>query len=139
MQHDLLVAAKEARDVCAIACRLIVENGLMSQFANALERSGFQDGFGTRLQAAISEKEMMMHDGFQGDLRDWFAGLAMQGMLADTNEAPEHGESKETWQEEISCQAFLIADAMLAVRDEGKPDYVKASLKGGHDDPELPY
>jgi hypothetical protein len=44
-------------------------------------------------------------------LRDWFAGLAMQGLLAD-------GEHKEVGWKRVVDAAYAYADAMLDAREE---------------------
>jgi hypothetical protein len=43
-------------------------------------------------------------------LRDWFAGMAMQGLLARHEDTNERG---------IAWDAYRYADAMLAARREG--------------------
>ena len=43
------------------------------------------------------------------DLRDWFAGLAMQGMLAN----PNFGANKET-----GDHAYYMADVMMKAREK---------------------
>ena len=49
------------------------------------------------------------------DLRDWFAGLAMQGILA--NEAMIDGinDNVSKW---ITAHAYQLADAMMKERDK---------------------
>lgn len=42
-------------------------------------------------------------------LRDWFAGQALAGLLANANQEP--------WEVEVTKQAYDFADAMLAARD----------------------
>ena len=61
-------------------------------------------------------------------LRDWFAGLALQGMLASLNRPDLLEEFNQTADKvEVSnCQlhammAYNIADAMLAEREKAKP------------------
>ena len=52
-------------------------------------------------------------------LRDWFAGQALQGMLAHSRGNPPHGyrvDSDRSWHEEISGEAYKIADAILKER-----------------------
>lgn len=44
-------------------------------------------------------------------LRDWFAGLAMHGILANPN-------LSDTADDELAEDAYEVADAMLAKRDE---------------------
>ena len=49
-------------------------------------------------------------------LRDFFAGCALEGMLAhSTRYQPIHGLP---WHEEIAVEAYEIADAMLKARGE---------------------
>jgi hypothetical protein len=43
-------------------------------------------------------------------LRDWFAGMAMQGLLANPNEIPS---------DEVVRGAYRYADAMIRERKEG--------------------
>lgn len=44
--------------------------------------------------------------------RDWLAGLAMQGIMANGN-----FDDHETWMESVADNAYILADAMIA---EGK-------------------
>ena len=57
-----------------------------------------------------------MSDGM--DLRDWFAGMALQGILPDAfQEAPSNypeGKLADTW----SAIAYEIADAMMKARKD---------------------
>ena len=48
-------------------------------------------------------------------MRDWFAGMAMQGLAADATVAPPDGQTYEGFIAELSCK---LADAMLAERDK---------------------
>ena len=41
--------------------------------------------------------------------RDWLAGLAMQGIMADGNY-----DDHETWMESVASHAYELADAMIA-------------------------
>ena len=43
------------------------------------------------------------------DLRDWFAGLAMQGMLADPQVAVHR---------DVAIDAYYMADVMMEVREK---------------------
>jgi hypothetical protein len=54
-------------------------------------------------------------------LRDWFAGQALAGFLADPATA-------DMTHENIAQSVYLMADAMLATRDTGD------NLKGGNDE-----
>lgn len=55
-------------------------------------------------------------------LRDWFAGMALQGWIASYPESSPHPASDD---QELSCASlsYKMADAMLAAR-----------AKGGHDE-----
>lgn len=57
------------------------------------------------------------------DLRDVFAGYALQGLLAGPNTPKKsHTESTEQYAERVATEAFLFADAMLRQRQhEEKP------------------
>ncbi len=51
------------------------------------------------------------------DLRDVFAGYALQGLLAGPNSPKKsHVESTEQYAERVAAEAFVIADAMLRQR-----------------------
>jgi hypothetical protein len=52
--------------------------------------------------------KMTMNIPFEPNLRDWYAGLAMQGLLSN-------GESEETY---VSEEAYKYADAMMKERDK---------------------
>lgn len=45
-------------------------------------------------------------------LRDWFAGMALQGMLASPDTSPIHGSDA------LARFAYQYADAMLRIRNE---------------------
>ena len=68
------------------------------------------------------------NDSQQGmSLRDWFAGMAMQGMCAveDNRLCPrDRREDPSIWRKEIQAGdaslCYIIADAMIAEREEGK-------------------
>jgi hypothetical protein len=56
-------------------------------------------------------------------LRDWFAGQVLIGFLAGSWQDPIQADSREALEEDIkgiarSC--YLVADAMLAVREEAR-------------------
>ena len=64
---------------------------------------------------------MEVHGGFARDmtLRQWYAGLAMQGMFANPEDI--HRADEETYEEyvaEIARCAHQMADAMLKARAE---------------------
>jgi hypothetical protein len=56
------------------------------------------------------------------DLRDWFAGHALEGLLAGPN-APKKSrtESSEQYANRVAEEAYLFADAMMRRRSENKP------------------
>ena len=49
-------------------------------------------------------------------LRDWFAGMAMQGLLSGDVHARY---SSMDWTEKLTLEAWQAADAMLEARKEG--------------------
>ncbi len=53
----------------------------------------------------------------QPDMRDYFAGLAMQGMLAGGESKGKEGADREL----LVLRAYATADAMLAARDAKGP------------------
>ncbi len=53
-------------------------------------------------------------------LRDWFAGMALQGWLASYDPSSIHPASSET-ANSLALSSYAMADAMLAAR-EGKED-----------------
>jgi len=57
-----------------------------------------------------------VHGGFARDmtLRDWYAGLAMQGMLSNEKLHKQILEAGQSWIEE---SAWMVAEAMLKERD----------------------
>lgn len=55
---------------------------------------------------------------FPVDLRDWFAGLAMQGWLASYGNESMHPAIIEGGCDDIARDAYQIADAMLKAREE---------------------
>lgn len=58
--------------------------------------------------------------GYQGgmSLRDWFAGMALQGMLAHSTRYKPRPGTSSNWHEAISEEAYQLADAMLAEREK---------------------
>ena len=51
-------------------------------------------------------------------LRDWFAGMAMQSMINHNLKGQEPWPcSDKTWTEAIAEESYLMADAMLVIRD----------------------
>jgi hypothetical protein len=53
-------------------------------------------------------------------VRDWFAGMALQGWLASYDPSSIHPASSET-ANSLALSSYAMADAMLAAR-EGKED-----------------
>jgi len=52
--------------------------------------------------------------------RDWFAGRALQGMLAhSTRYKPRPVDAGRHWHDAIAREAYELADAMLAAREGG--------------------
>jgi hypothetical protein len=48
------------------------------------------------------------------ELRDWFAGLALQGMLAGPNAPKKSGaESPDQYALRVAEEAYLFADALM--------------------------
>ena len=53
-------------------------------------------------------------------IRDWFAGTALQGMLASETQAAgvwPPVPAGETWESLVAKQAYDYADAMMAARE----------------------
>ena len=58
------------------------------------------------------------HGGSAGmSLRDWFAGQALQGMLAHATRYRPRPEAPANWHDAIAEEAYEIADAMLAAQE----------------------
>ena len=55
----------------------------------------------------MNEKQPSYQTGM--DLRDWFAGLAMQGMLADPQVAPRP---------DVAKHSYYMADLMMEAREK---------------------
>ncbi len=91
------------------------------------------------IRAAVKESKQAVNDGgqafpcpnpdFDGNwnkerglygmpLRDWFAGMALQGYLAGRNNNPE----RETLIDRAVKSCYQYADAMLAARTKGGQD-----------------
>lgn len=60
----------------------------------------------------IITKEFPVAGPFPGSLRDWFAGLALQGLLASPIALPSRG------MEVFAKDAYSVADKMLAEREK---------------------
>jgi hypothetical protein len=57
-------------------------------------------------------------------MRDWFAGMALQGMLANSDfaaSATRMGESTEGFRGNVTRTAYVFADAMLSEREKDRP------------------
>jgi hypothetical protein len=52
------------------------------------------------------------------DLRDYFAAKAMQGMFSDPDYQLGAWDNYIDWHENLTSQAYQIADAMMKVRDK---------------------
>jgi hypothetical protein len=62
-----------------------------------------------------------MSDGSERNLRDWFAGLALQGLLAGPNAPKKSGnEYAEQYAVRVAEEAYLFADAMIQASMEGR-------------------
>lgn len=66
--------------------------------------------------AGSSDYSYAPQDGMS--LRDWFAGMALQGNLASQSIEVGYYDGIECW-EKAASDAYRAADAMLAVRKEG--------------------
>jgi hypothetical protein len=52
------------------------------------------------------------------DLRDWFAGQALKGLLSGPSAPKKSGaESQEQYATRVAGEAYLFADAMLRAKD----------------------
>lgn len=66
-----------------------------------------------RISTAQATAWLYQHaEGAASDLRDHFAGLAMQAMVTAEFEGYDAGTAATRW----STQAYVVADAMLAAR-----------------------
>ena len=48
-------------------------------------------------------------------IRDWFAGMAMQGLIASPRGTPNGADATDTYYAEM---AYIMADAMIAEREK---------------------
>lgn len=64
----------------------------------------------------LSASVHLPHHGMS--LRDWFAGMAMQGNLASQRPGYNYGG---TWRD-LADESYIIADAMLAARNQNQAD-----------------
>lgn len=71
------------------------------------------NGYGGRER--IPSRPQVIHGGMT--LRDYFAGQALAGLLADPNEVPESDEDPLAFQRVIAGVSYDFADAMLAERN----------------------
>jgi len=62
---------------------------------------------------------LVLYSGPSMPLRDWFAGMAVQGMLAHPKRYKPRQCASSNWHEAIAEEAFQLADAMLAERARG--------------------
>ena len=51
-------------------------------------------------------------------IRDWFAGMALQGIISSPANILKQGVKADYSQKDIAWMAFLLADAMLKARGE---------------------
>lgn len=51
-------------------------------------------------------------------VRDFFAGQALAGMLADPNEAPKDGQPLREWRDITAAACYQLADAMIQQRSK---------------------
>lgn len=58
-------------------------------------------------------------------LRDWFAGMAMQKMQADTQNFSYGAKEWHRYYHDVAQMAYMMADAMMAVREK---DAAKSKL-----------
>lgn len=65
-----------------------------------------ETGMGTQYEP----EQAVYHTGMS--LRDWFAGMALQGLIAD------EGYSTNKWPFNLVLDAYKIADAMIAEREK---------------------
>lgn len=74
--------------------------------------NGLTDTGGPAFPRAAFESENIIDDGATGmSLRDWLAGQALAGFLANTNRPTAMTLDDASW-------CFTIADAMIAMRDK---------------------
>lgn len=52
-------------------------------------------------------------------LRDWFAGQALAGFLADTRYTPASTSKYQEWIDATAFRCYGFADAMMKARDAG--------------------
>ena len=57
-----------------------------------------------------------LHDIRGASLRDWFAGMALQGMLANTDDSDAALHRVGALMKLVAINAYEAADAMLAAR-----------------------
>lgn len=64
--------------------------------------------------SALSDKGMA--------LRDWFAGQALAGMVGNSGITMSFGQSHPESNETMATVAYCLADAMLAHRQQERPE-----------------
>jgi hypothetical protein len=67
---------------------------------------------------AFPQKEPLMGDEHGMDLRDWFAGMALQGLLSNPKLEKQiiaSGGCESGW---VEFSAYAFADEMIKVREE---------------------
>jgi hypothetical protein len=64
---------------------------------------------------AFPVQDVGVHGDFGMSLRDWFAGMALQGWMANNNLGPIHPAENEL-HDYIARQSYAIAEAMIKVR-----------------------
>ena len=63
--------------------------------------------------------QVMSDDGRGMSLRDWFAGMALQGWLASWSSESKHPVEVEKAAKLVASNSYAMADAMIAARKEG--------------------
>ena len=71
-------------------------------------------------EQAFPGRSYQSRDWWKGmSLRDWFAGQALAGILADSKEERGPDETVDEFRQACAEGAYCFADAMLAARKEG--------------------
>jgi hypothetical protein len=65
---------------------------------------------------AFPYEDSYMHHGM--DLRDYFAAKAMQGLFSDPDHQLGAWDNYTDWHENLTSQAYQIADAMMKAREK---------------------
>jgi hypothetical protein len=83
----------------------------------------------SRVPAPVTSEKAMPEEQ-EMDLRDWFAGHALQGLLAGPNAPKKSGaESPEQYAMRVAEEAYLFAEAMM--REQAK---LAGASQGSADD-----